>query len=78
MIRYRAEWLNLTTPKKVVDDEEVHDGCKRYSFNFSEVTAENIDQFLNDGVPSPAVEGCSNWEYDTSLYKSSIVTDVSA
>ena len=31
---------------------------------------------LDEGLPSTEEEDCKMWEYDTSQYKSSIVTDV--
>ncbi len=61
-----------------MDDEETNDACQRYSYDFSSVTPEGALQLLRDGLPpNTSTTKCDRWEYDTSQYKTSIVTDAS-
>ena len=67
------EIKNLTIPLEEEDGERVYSQCKMYNRNYSGLT-----DLSSIGGDDPGVVACRNgWTYDTSLYQSTIVMDVS-
>ena len=74
----RADLLNLTVPVQVVDGEAGFSKCQRYDRNYSGWSPEQARQALEAGPGADVtLTDCQDgWQYDTSQYKSTIVTQV--
>ena len=70
--------LKLTIPVETRDGEEAFSQCRQYDADYSRWTAENVSAMLKSGHPAGVQLAYCNhgWQYDTSVYHSTIVTQV--
>ena len=67
----QEEWLNLTVPWVEADGHWGRSQCQLYANNVSYIN----ETFAMNGT-TRAVSKCSSYEYDTSVFKSTIVSEV--
>ena len=80
----QALWRNLTLPfEKTADDTWAHSQCERYDVNLTSINNANDVLFLvrerqvRDDADDTSTLPCDSWAYDTSQFKSTIVSEVS-
>ncbi|KAG1714613.1 Organic cation transporter protein [Nymphon striatum] len=70
-------WRNLSGPHS--DALGGPSQCETYDFDYSNVTADGFEKFAKSVMNSSAeVKKCDSWSYDTSVWKKTIVGDVTA
>ena len=74
----RTDRLNLTVPREVEEGVEVFSRCRKYVRNYTGWTdAQALDAIaLGPGDAAETSTCTEGWEYDKSVYRSSIVTQV--
>ena len=74
----RTDRLNLTVPREVEEGVEVFSRCRKYVRNYTGWTdAQALDAIaLGSGDAAETSTCTEGWEYDKSVYRSSIVTQV--
>lgn len=74
-------WKNLTIPSDFNEQSQVqYSQCERYDINMTSVsTVEDVEELLarrQYSVGTNATVQCSKWQYDTSEFESTIVSQV--
>ena len=67
----KEEWLDVAIPKVYTNSKWERSHCRKFTTNLTDIM-ENKDPSLNASTTA-----CSKFEYDTSTFKSSIVSEVS-
>ncbi len=70
---------NLSLPRVTSGGEERYSQCKVYDLNYADIVKneKTMEVITGDRNATDQIECQHGWIYDTSIYKSTIVTDVS-
>ena len=71
----QSEQIALSIPSE--GEEDLLSKCLIYDLNYANLSDEDIREAVGRKNRSESTRSCSQWNYDTSQYKSTIVTEVS-
>ena len=69
-------FMNLTIPMETRKGKLQYSQCKMYDLNYSTISAADVDDVMAEDRSGLPTKSCGDWTYDSSVYTSSIVTEV--